>query len=912
MATFNSDRVSKRNPVDKKDSTRDAKYGVYLGVVRSTLDQTRTGRIRVFVAELSKDPTSNSGILDCIWTSPFAGGTDPAAVGTDVKKYKDTRKSYGMWMVPPDVGNLVLVCFANGNVKFPYIISCLFPERMNHMVPGMPAGKSYGDPSIKVPVAEKNPRDERTTHDDAVRPIHADNAEWIVKQGLINDPLRGAGTSGARRESPSEVFGILTPGPRDPKNFDNRLGGHQFVMDDYIGSRHIRLRSAMGNQILLDDTQGIVYIINKRGNAWFEMDAYGNINFFSDASINMRARGNFNLRADKNINIEAGNDINMKAAGDNIGDKYVGAVPLGALGLPPLGTGGSIKLEAAASLSQYAGQSAQLTAVGGDIDVSAGGRVAVTASSPVGIHMSAPLGPIMMQSTLPTSILAAGGFNVTSGAPISMLSPMILLNSGGAPALPALPALPASQIGTSKQEDQPRDAPEFDREAALKGENAVKNSGLRKGKKDKIETIVSTLITAEPYAGHSQYDPRSEDKSKIANDPNAIKDLPPDAVDTSGRPADAVTPNGMKVGTGYTDQNGNPVSDQSSAVLGTSAGTSAASTAQTVAQGLQQGTAALNAAAALASDPMAFAQQAATKALTDQLANSPVFADLQGVISGFNLASLTNLASVGAITSLVKGLGITIPPIRFPTTTAIGEKIIGIAKQLKEYEAQIAAFGLDDLGIPADLQGDLASMMNNINSIVSSAQSAQQAFDNLKAAGYTAIKDGPGMIFQDQNGNTIVDFSNGLGPVGAALGLQGDLSRAFDDVKSKIVAPLTQNQAAAISSFAMHIGTENFLNSDVLAALNEGAYSSVPRLMQGWVMGADPGTIDYDGNSVFRQDYKDRRLYEAQIFQTPDEVLIDPPEGTAPGELTFAQLAAIIEARRIDYIQQKVREFGFA
>ena len=90
----------------------------------------------------------------------------------------------------------------------------------------------------------------------------------IVKQGLINDATRGAGSSGSRRESPSEVFGILTPGPRksditgNENDYDIRLGGHQFVMDDNVDSRQIRIRSAEGNQVLLDDNEGIIYLIN--------------------------------------------------------------------------------------------------------------------------------------------------------------------------------------------------------------------------------------------------------------------------------------------------------------------------------------------------------------------------------------------------------------------------------------------------------------------------------------------------------------------------------------------------------------------------------------------------------------------------------------------------------------------------
>ena len=68
-----------------------------------------------------------------------------------------------------------------------------------------------------------------------------------MKQGLIKDDTRGITTSSARREVPSAVFGISTPGPIDKNGkrgkigkaehlvdgaFVSRLGGSTFVMDD--------------------------------------------------------------------------------------------------------------------------------------------------------------------------------------------------------------------------------------------------------------------------------------------------------------------------------------------------------------------------------------------------------------------------------------------------------------------------------------------------------------------------------------------------------------------------------------------------------------------------------------------------------------------------------------------------------
>ena len=64
-------------------------------------------------------------------------------------------------------------------------------------------------------------------------------------------------------------------------------------MDDSLDQRHIRLRTGLGNQILMDDTNGIIYIINSKGTAWIEMSESGSIHVFSDENINMRSTQDF-------------------------------------------------------------------------------------------------------------------------------------------------------------------------------------------------------------------------------------------------------------------------------------------------------------------------------------------------------------------------------------------------------------------------------------------------------------------------------------------------------------------------------------------------------------------------------------------------------------------------------------------
>jgi len=491
---MSDDFMSRSNPQWKQERRQAPKLGVYLAEIVDNRDVQRTGRIRVYIASLNPDATSDrsNAYYDCLWGSPFAGSTDPTSLGERLTKsgateqlrsYLHTQHSYGMWMVPPDPGNLVLVAFADGNQKYPVIISCLFGDRMNHMVPGMPGSENnFGDAGLQMPVAEKNRLDvERATHNNAFRPVHVDIAEGIVRQGLINDPVRGAGSSGARRESPSEVFGFLTPGPRKGggEDYNVRLGGHQFVMDDNLESRLVRLRTAGGAQLLMNDTEGVVYVINQAGTAWVELTKGGDIKIFSNQNIDMRARGNFNLRADQDVNIEAGHNVNIKAAGDTDGSgEYAGSA---GKGRNPTGQGGNMNLEAQSDLNQLASRGVKITA---------------------------------MQR--PTSIQAV----------------KILLNSGGLSAINQADSIPVTE-----KSDQPSGAPEFDRDAAEAGDSGVVDQGARQGDAAQISTIVTGMPTAEPYPGHSQLDPLSitaptpvlddkfvfnEDRTDTANTPRGV------------------------------------------------------------------------------------------------------------------------------------------------------------------------------------------------------------------------------------------------------------------------------------------------------------------------------------------------------------------------------------------------------
>lgn len=346
-----------RKPTIEGPSTAIGRYpGVYLGYVKDNRDVQRMGRLRVWVPEFGSDPRDETGWIYCNYASPFAGATSNRFLEDTLMEYNSTQTSYGFWGVPPDVDNEVLLTFVNGDSTRGYWFACVYNNFMNQMVPGIAASDSslhYGPETTTddtlLPTTEYNKRITESRKnplkpDEEKKPINTYFAEGLLKQGLVFDEVRGLTTSSARREAPSAVVGLSTPGPvvpvdeggpedniyekktttespdESPKMPTKRKGGHQFILDDHPEHEHIKLRTRGGSEVILDETNGIVYITNRDGTAWIEMSESGHVDVFSANSMSVRSQKDMNFRADRDVNIEAGRDLNMKAAKDYTND----------------------------------------------------------------------------------------------------------------------------------------------------------------------------------------------------------------------------------------------------------------------------------------------------------------------------------------------------------------------------------------------------------------------------------------------------------------------------------------------------------------------------------------------------------------------------------------------------------------
>jgi hypothetical protein len=235
------------------------------------------------------------------------------------------------------------------------------------------------DTDRALPTGEINKRknaDEPEKNPEKIKkPVHP-IADRFLEQGTLEDDVRGTVTSTGRRQTPNSVFGISTPGPLDWRDGSkrmntgpsqnqsltgvavSRLGGTQFVIDDgddryvrntdagtgpvkYIDvingedavtgektnskgrpdipyNEYTRIRTRTGHQLLLHNSEDLIYIGNSKGTAWVELTSNGKIDIYAADSISIHTENDLNIKADRDVNIEAGRNINMKATAEYV------------------------------------------------------------------------------------------------------------------------------------------------------------------------------------------------------------------------------------------------------------------------------------------------------------------------------------------------------------------------------------------------------------------------------------------------------------------------------------------------------------------------------------------------------------------------------------------------------------------
>lgn len=360
--------------------------GPFEAVVMSNVDPTRSGRLAVYVPDLGGDINNPHAWVTVAYASPFFGTTGRSTrVPSSTTSYTTSPHSYGFWFTPPDTGNIVLVTFVNGDPNRGYWFACVVPEMNHQMVPGIsadtalknaPAGTESA-PVVEFNLADESVRSQWSDFTKIKKPIHNEQHRILLEQGLDRDSVRGLITSSSQRETPSSVFGLSTPGRGSLEKEQStgmpkyRLGGHTLVLDDgdKEGSNQlIRLRTAGGHQIMMNDSEEVLYISNSTGTVWMEFTGEGQVLLYADSDISLRTKGTLNLHADKDINMYAGEKIQMVSA-TSITTQSDKIVTRGSSDLTLFG--GKVGVASSGALSLSAGADGSFGA-GGNLTYSAG------------------------------------------------------------------------------------------------------------------------------------------------------------------------------------------------------------------------------------------------------------------------------------------------------------------------------------------------------------------------------------------------------------------------------------------------------------------------------------------------------------------------------------------------------------
>ena len=451
-----------------------------------------------------------------------------------------------------NLASSVLVFFIEGDPSQGYWLGCVPDKFSNHMVPGIAASRSVAFAEGEqekydtgfVPVAEANRRanslEENTEIDKIKRAVHP-IADHFLEEGLLEDDVRGVTYSTSRRNVPSSVYGISTPGPLDRRNGAkktfigksdsqspvpvpvSRLGGSQFVMDDgddryqrrttageggydyadtldgdageptIPSDEYIRLRTRTGHQLLLHTSEDLIYIGNSRGTSWIEMTSDGKIDIFAEDSISIHTKQDFNFYADRDFNIEVGRNFNLKVAERHqteVGtDKILlvdGNNNIIVVGNRDTTIEGNETDSFVGDFNTVVGGSTLITTAG-DYDNNTAGAIKLMAGGDTDINVG---GDMKMTS---------GGDASLGGANITMTGGAINLNGPAAPtAAEATPATPATP---------PEALPVF--------ENVVVDPaqanwiGDRYDPGSPLESIMKRIPMHEPWPNHENLDPLS-------------------------------------------------------------------------------------------------------------------------------------------------------------------------------------------------------------------------------------------------------------------------------------------------------------------------------------------------------------------------------------------------------------------
>lgn len=329
------------------------------GIVKNTNDPQQMGRVKVWCPAIDGDEYEEQRLPWAEYAAPFAGSVENRPAGP-LNDISSGFTSYGFWAIPK-VGARVFVFFIHGDLSRRVFFAGAFGLHKNR---SLPTGRNLNETNESGPWTDTY---------DQLQPAYTNLREQFA--GMLDAPeatTRGAyerQVAQARTEKTGEegyAPDPVNPYIEDPSsnatqpNLDSQMcclvspGHHALIMSDQSDHCRLRLKTASGHQVILDDTNERIYISTARGKTWIELDENGHMHIFADDSISIRSGADINITADNNINFAAAGSINM-SAGDSIKAS-------GETGIHLTSCGGSTSISSGKNINLNAGNSILETA----------------------------------------------------------------------------------------------------------------------------------------------------------------------------------------------------------------------------------------------------------------------------------------------------------------------------------------------------------------------------------------------------------------------------------------------------------------------------------------------------------------------------------------------------------------------
>lgn len=421
------------------------------GQVVSIADPDQMGRAKVWIPSLDGENINYEDLPWARYASPFMGFTVEYPNG-GVPVENTSHSAYGFWAIPK-VGATVYVFFVNANPK----ARCYFASSPRlHRNRSLPAGRNRDIDNMPGPWGDAG---DGEGHYEPIQPAFDNILQQF--QGDVENSIsqtRGAyERQVAQHKNDKDGAEGYVKNPIDNETLEPQTyclvtpGRHAVIMQDHPTMSRVRVKTAEGHQIIMDDANERIYVSTAKGKSWFEMDLDGHIHMFSAQSISFRSGVDINFFADGNINFEANKSFNVKANEGDIKMNTGASMHINTKEKFMLAACQDIHFSGEANLYSTTLENTEFTSKSFK-STSKAATEFLARSFSVTAGMS-----INLLSGMGTKITAGTGIDMLGGTHIIESAAVIHLN--GPLASPALPVLPATEAECSELADPPSIVP---------------------------------------------------------------------------------------------------------------------------------------------------------------------------------------------------------------------------------------------------------------------------------------------------------------------------------------------------------------------------------------------------------------------------------------------------------------------